>query len=64
MGIIIGVFTGAIGMGYFIYGKKQARFVFMLCGVGLMGYTYFIPNMIISVVVGLLLAAIPFLVNE
>jgi hypothetical protein len=29
---IIGIFAGAIGMGYFIYGKRQAKFAPMIAG--------------------------------
>ena len=32
-----GIVFGAFGVGYFIYGRKQKRFVPLFCGIGLMG---------------------------
>ena len=37
---IVYVLFGAIGLGYFVYGKRQKKFVPLICGVGLMGYPY------------------------
>ncbi|HEX9879306.1 MAG TPA: hypothetical protein VGB25_03830, partial [Candidatus Binatia bacterium] len=35
---------GSIGVGYFIYGKKQAQFVPLLSGIFLCVYPYFVSN--------------------
>jgi len=58
--LLWGVFFGAIGLGYFVYGKKQHRFVPLLCGLGLMAFPYFMTNMVLLVVVGLALSVMPY----
>lgn len=58
--ILWGVLFGAIGLGYFIYGKKQQAPVPLACGVALMAYPYFVSNTVALVVIGAVLAAIPY----
>ena len=36
---------GAFGMGYFVYGKKQANWVAMGCGFGLCVFPYFVVDL-------------------
>src|SRR3546814_5579929 len=36
--LLWGLLFGSIGLGYFLYGKKQARLVPLLCGLALMIY--------------------------
>jgi hypothetical protein len=36
---------GAVGAGFFIYGKKQGRLPQMVGGLALCVYPYFIPNL-------------------
>ena len=61
--ILIGLFTGAIGLGYFVYGKKQSKAVPLLCGIGLMAYPYFIENIWMLLGIGLILCLAPFFVR-
>lgn len=35
-GLFLSVLLGAVGLGYFIYGKRQAHFPTLLSGLGLM----------------------------
>ena len=58
--LLWGVVFGSIGLGYFVYGKKQGRFVPLLCGIGLMAFPYFVSNTVLLVVAGLALAAVPY----
>lgn len=58
--LLWGVVFGAVGLAYFVYGKKQQRFVPLLCGIGLMVFPYFVSNTVLLVVVGLALSAIPY----
>ena len=53
------ILFGSIGMGYFIYGKKQANAVVRYTGVGLMVYPYFIGNTLALVLVGVILLFLP-----
>jgi hypothetical protein len=64
MNLLIGVITGAFGVGYFIYGKKQSKLVFMISGIGLMIYPYLFSNIVVLIIIGLVLLAAPFLVKE
>lgn len=61
--VLIGLFTGAIGMGYFIYGKRQAKFVPLLAGMMLCVYPYFVEGVVWLVLVGVGLMAAPFLID-
>ena len=58
--LLWGVVFGAVGLAYFVYGKKQQRFIPLLCGIGLMIFPYFMSNTVLLVVVGLALSAIPY----
>ena len=58
--LLWGLLFGSIGLGYFIYGKKQRAAVPLVCGLGLMVFPYFVPNTILLVSVGALLIAIPY----
>jgi hypothetical protein len=61
--ILLSVLWGAIGMGYFVYGKKQQRFLSMLSGIALMAFPYFVENWLASVAIGLVLTALPLVVR-
>jgi hypothetical protein len=58
--LLWGVVFGSIGLAYFVYGKKQQRFVPLLCGIALMVYPYFISNTVLLVAVGLVISAVPY----
>jgi len=62
--LIWGVIFGSIGLGFFVYGKKQKAVVPLCCGIGLMVFPYFISNMYILVLSGVVLVALPFLVKN
>jgi hypothetical protein len=51
---------GSIGLGFFIYGKKQRAVVPLICGIGLILVPYFISNVMLMLGVGVLLVAIPY----
>lgn len=59
--LLVGLVTGAFGMAYFVYGKRQTLFVPMIAGVLLCVYPYFVQNLLWSFAVGALLLAAPFL---
>ena len=61
---IIGIFTGALGLGYFIYGKRQAKFVPMIAGILLCVYPYFTDRLGWLIAIGVPLAATPFVIRE
>ena len=61
--LAIGILTGAVGMGYFIYGKRQTKFAPLLAGMMLCVYPYFIDSVLWLVVIGVALMAAPFLLD-
>jgi hypothetical protein len=58
--LIWAVIFGAIGLAYFVFGKRQQRFVPLFCGIGLMAFPYFVSNTVLLVIVGLALSVIPY----
>jgi hypothetical protein len=58
--LLWGLLFGSIGLGYFIYGRKQRAAVPLACGLGLMIFPYFVPNTMLLVGVGAVLIAIPY----
>lgn len=61
--LLWGVLFGSVGLGYFIYGKRQRAVVPLLCGVALMAVPYFVPNAWLLVVIGVAIGAIPYFVR-
>ena len=61
--IMWGMLFGAIGLGFFTYGKKQKAAVPLAVGVALFVIPYVMPNVWMLVVAGLVLVAIPFFVK-
>ena len=59
--LVWGVIFGAIGMGYFLYGRKQKNPIALVCGVLLMAFPMFVSNTYAIVAVGAVLSALPFL---
>lgn len=57
------VLFGSIGMGYFVYGKKQKKGMPLICGIGLMVFPYFVSNAIFVVIIGCLIAALPYFIR-
>jgi hypothetical protein len=57
--LLWGLLFGAIGLGLFVYGRKQRVTVPMVCGLALMIFPYFVADTILLVAVGvaLILAA-------
>jgi hypothetical protein len=58
--LLWGLLFGSIGFGFALYGKQQRAPVPMVCGVALMIYPYFVPNVIALVGIGIALMAIPY----
>ena len=61
--LLWGVLFGAVGLGYFVYGKKQRAVVPLLCGVALMVLPYLISAVWPLFLVGAAIAALPYFVR-
>ena len=62
--LLWGVLFSSIGLGYFIYGRRQGKTIPLVSGVMLMIYPYFMPNVIVLVIIGAIFAAIPYFVRR
>jgi len=49
-----------IGLGYLSYGKKSQQLLMVVCGIGLMGYSYFVDGTLYIILIGLILSILPF----
>ena len=61
--LIWGMIFGSIGVGFFIYGRKQKAIVPLCVGVALCVFPYFIANVYVLVLVGVVLMTIPYFVR-
>jgi hypothetical protein len=58
--LLWGLLFSSIGLGFFLYGKKQRAVVPLVCGLALMIFPYFVSNNLALVAIGVVLAAIPY----
>ena len=61
--LIWGMLFGSIGLGFFIYGKKQKKIVPLITGIALFVFPYFISNVYILIIIGAVLVALPYFVR-
>ncbi|HEX5961683.1 MAG TPA: hypothetical protein VFY97_10625 [Rhodanobacteraceae bacterium] len=61
--LLWGMLFGAIGVGYFIYGKRQSMIVPLLCGIGLVASPWFVASVPWLIVIGIVLMAVPYFVR-
>jgi hypothetical protein len=62
-GIIAMVFFSVVGIGYLSYGKKRQQLTMVVCGIALMGYSYFVSGTLLIVLIGVGLSVFPFVVG-
>jgi hypothetical protein len=62
--LIGGIIFGSLGVGYFIYGKKQGKVAYLVCGAALAIYTFVVSSAALVIVIGLLLSAGPWLLER
>ncbi len=55
-----GVVFGSVGFGYFLYGRKQAALVPLVCGLLLMVFPFAVSNPYGMVAIGVGLMSIPY----
>lgn len=62
--LIVGLLASALGAGYFVYGKRQAKIAPMVAGALLCVYPYFVEGTLWLVLIGVALAAAPFVLDH
>ncbi len=58
--LLWGLLFGSIGVGFFIYGKRQSMIVPLLCGLALIVYPYFVTSTWLLLLIGVALMAVPY----
>lgn len=53
----------SIGLGFFLYGKKQKAVILLFSGLGLMIHPYFVSNTLLLAAIGVALMALPYFVR-
>lgn len=53
----------SIGLGFFLYGRKQKVLVPTVCGLTLMLFPYFVSDTALLVGIGIVLIAVPYFVR-
>lgn len=61
--LVWGMLFGAIGLGFFVYGKKQRAVIPFFVGIALFIFPYFISNTYLLVTTGAALVALPYFVR-
>ena len=58
------VLFGGIGMGYFMFGRKQKAIVPLCTGLALFAFPYFMSSVTMLLIVGAVLVAIPYFIKR
>ena len=61
--LFVAVIAGALGAGYLIYGRRQAKYVASFSGLMLLVYPMFVSSLLWSLVIGAALAIAPWVVD-
>ena len=61
--LVWAILFGAIGLGFFTYGKRQKAVIPLVVGITLFIFPYFISNVYLLVIVGTALVALPYFVK-
>ena len=62
--LMLSMVFGTIGLGMFMYGKKEVRFVPLGAGLGLMVLPYFFSNLLVMSGVCVALMALPWVIRQ
>lgn len=61
--LLASVLLGSVGMGFFMYGKKQRRAPHLAVGVALMVYPYFVSSVALMLIIGVVLVGLLYLAS-
>lgn len=62
--LVWSVLFSGIGIGYFLYGKKQGAVVPLFTGLALFVYSYFMTSVSMTIIVGCILVVIPYFLRR
>ena len=49
--LLVSLLISALGVGFFIYGRKQQRWPHLVVGIVLIGYTYFVSSVAVMLAI-------------
>jgi len=58
------IIFSSVGLGFFVYGKKERAPVPLFCGVALMAYPYIVGSVLMMIVIGVILSVIPYFIRR
>jgi hypothetical protein len=58
--LLWGLLFSSIGLGFFVYGRRQRAVAPLACGLALMVFPYFVSSPLALVLIGVTLMAIPY----
>lgn len=61
--LVWGMLFGSIGLGFFIYGKRQRAIVPLVTGIALFIFPYFISDTTLLIIIGAILIVVPYFVR-
>lgn len=62
--LMLSLLFGSVGIGFFVYGKKQRKIIPLISGILLCGYPYFVSNVYLFLGIGIVLVVLPFFIRE
>jgi hypothetical protein len=62
--LMLSMLFGTVGVGFVMYAKKAGRLLPAIVGLALMVLPYFIPNVVVLLVVCIVLTAVPFVLRD
>ncbi len=61
--LIWGMLFGAVGVGFFVYGRKQRAIIPLIAGIALLFLPYFLSNVYLLVLIGGVFVVLPYFVR-
>ena len=61
--LMVSLIFGSVGFGFLLYGKNAGQVAPIGAGLGLMVVPYFIPNLVVLIIVCAVLMAVPFVIR-
>jgi hypothetical protein len=63
MDLLVMIVASSVGLGYFIYGKKLSDLHFLISGIVLMIYPYFVGGFLL-IIIGIVFSLAPFITKR
>ena len=62
--LFLSLFISVVGFSYFVYGRKRQSATFLLTGAVMMGFSYFMGSLWLTLAIGVALAIAPFAIRH